>query len=113
VKCIDSHGDSASDGSGDQPAKAVILAPAGPEHDLWTAQCARFCADYGCEVIAVTPRWADAVAMIESRSADLIVVAKEEHLDPNRMPRLVVVEQAAPRQRGRRGNPRRPRIINR
>lgn len=89
-----------------------------PERDRFTRECLADCERAGLEVtalVAYTDRdngWTEAVRVIESHSAEVIVVARREHVPPDRVPQLrVVAEQPAAPPRRRRL--RRPRIIDR
>lgn len=98
--------------------RAVILVPDDGERDRWTAECIADCDAHGFEVTALVahadPRegWAEAMRVIESHHAELIVVATRDHVPPDRVPQLwVVAERPAAPPRHRR--PRRPRIMGR
>lgn len=97
----------------------MILVPADdPERDRWTRECLADCEREGVEVTALVTRddpdegWAEAMRVIESHNAEVIVVARREHVPPDRVPQLrVVAEQSAAPPRRRRL--RRPRIMER
>lgn len=57
-------------------------------------RCLRYCMANRYNVIGVVrDRWADAMAMLADGRASVLVVADDQHLDPNRQPRIEVVAQ--------------------
>lgn len=96
-----------------QDLTAVIYVSDGVLSDRVAAECAQFCEQEGWRVgsfvqaDAKDDRWADAVAVLMSGDADVLVVANRGHLPPDRLPRLVVIQEE--RDRRRRGDGFRPR----
>lgn len=73
---------------------AVIFVPA-THFELYASQCLTYCAARGYEVAGiVTGTWSSAISVLASRTATVLVVARAEHLDPDREPRLEIVAQA-------------------
>lgn len=71
---------------------AVIFVPAA-HVAIYAAQCLDYCAARGYEVAGVVAGdWAAAAAMLIHRTAGIIVVARPDHLDPDREPRVEVVD---------------------
>lgn len=58
----------------------------------------RWCASRGYEVVGLVTadRWRDAAAMTVDGQADLLVAASMDAVDPDRLPRLEVVEWPGP-----------------
>lgn len=84
---------------------AVIFVPAA-HIATYASQCFDYCAARGYEVAGVVHGdWAAAAAMLMSRTAGVLIVARGEHLDPNREPR---VEVALPEESGPAGPSTRP-----
>lgn len=86
--------------------RAIIYVPDGPDRARWTMRCLKHCRDHDYSVVAVTPTgeagWHDIIQMIAADEADVIVVGRREHLDPQRTPRTEIAEgpqEATPRQR--------------
>lgn len=74
-------------------AIAVIFVPAAVHVATYATQCLDYCAARGYEVAGVvTCDWAAAAAMLIARRAGILVVARPDHLDPNREPRTEVVD---------------------
>lgn len=69
---------------------AVVFVPAG--HVIpYAAQCLNYCAAKGYTVAGVvTGNWAAVGAMLLERAAAVVVVARPEHLEPDREPRLEI-----------------------
>lgn len=87
---------------------AVVFVPAGHEAVQFISQCMAYCANRGYQVAGVvTDNWTAAIASIMSCGGGVVVVARPEHLAPDREPRIEVVTQpgglhrvpATPRQR--------------
>jgi hypothetical protein len=73
---------------------AVIFIPAVHQFATYADQCLAYCAHRGYEVAGVvTGDWAAAAAMLIGRTAGVLVVARPDHLDPDREPRIEVVDQ--------------------
>lgn len=75
---------------------AVIFVPA--EHvATYATMCLDYCTARGYEVAGlVTTNWDAAAAMLIARTADILVVARHDHLDPAREPRIEVVAETPP-----------------
>jgi hypothetical protein len=96
-----------------QQIRAIIYVPA-DERERWEAVCLDYCQRHGYRVVALMlagpGKWDSALAMCGAGEADIIVVASNTHLDPNRMPRIESVTEEVPRFTD---PPRRTRIIRR
>jgi len=83
--------------------------------DQWTRDCLAYCDQEAFPVAAMligASGWNDAMRMILAGEAEVIVVARREHLPPDRVPQLRIVGEQ--RRVPRRGvGLRRPRIIDR
>jgi hypothetical protein len=92
---------------------AIILVP----HVLHVARyadlCLTYCAERGYSVTGVVTDWAAASDLCLKGAADITVVARTEHLDPRRKPRLEVVGEQETRPQGPvyGTRQRRPRLI--
>lgn len=72
---------------------AVIFVPAA-HLAVHAAACLDYCTAKGYEVAGVVHGdWSAAAAMLVNRAAGVLVVARPDHLDPNREPRVEVVDQ--------------------
>ena len=82
--------------------KAVIFIPE-TDFETHAATCLDYCAERGYEVAGIiSGNWVAAAAMLRDGAAHILIVACDEHLDPDRRPRIeVVADQAvvAPRPR--------------
>jgi hypothetical protein len=89
--------------------RAVLFLPAGVSSAAqWTNACGAYIQRRGYRLAAVCAAWRDAVRLITTGAADVIVVGRRDHLDPDRTPRLdIVTEQGDPKPADRR--PRRRR----
>jgi len=75
---------------------AVIYIPAAQHLANYADQCIAYCVVKGYEVTGViTTDWVDVMAVMAARAAQVIVVARPDHLDPDREPRIEVVDQGA------------------
>lgn len=92
---------------------AIVLVPHVLHVARYADQCLTYCAERGYSVTGVVTDWEAATTVFRSGAADITVVARNEHLDPHRKPRLEVVgEQQAPPQGAVYGTrKRRPRMI--
>lgn len=73
---------------------AVIFVPAA-HLATYAHQCLEYCSARGYEVAGVVQGdWAAATTMLVNRVAGILVVARPDHLDPDREPRVEVVDQA-------------------
>jgi hypothetical protein len=69
---------------------AVVFVPTG-HVATYASQCLTYCEAKGYDVAGiVTSDWAAAVATVLNRAAGVIVVARADHLDPHREPRVEV-----------------------
>jgi hypothetical protein len=98
--------------------RAVILVPDDDEdRDRWARMCLDDCERAGLAVTQLVvgtgaAAWDQAMSVIEAHLAEVIVVARREHVPPDRVPQLrVVAEQPATPPRRRRLL--RPRVIDR
>lgn len=77
---------------------AIIFVPAA-HLATYASQCLDYCAARGYQVAGVVHGdWAAAAGMLINRAAGIIVVARPDHLDPDREPRIEVAgpDGAAP-----------------
>lgn len=86
---------------------AIIFVPATDPHMRhWVRVCFSHCLKLGYSPLAVVHRWEDVLEMVfEEGLRPVIVIARRDHLDPKREPRLEVVteeRERAPGQRQRR-----------
>jgi hypothetical protein len=74
---------------------AVIYIPAAAAHlAVYADQCLAHCAARGYDVAGiVNTGWAAVVAVLASRAAQVVVVARPDHLDPDRVPRIEIAGQ--------------------
>lgn len=97
--------------------RAVITVPAGPKEDVdtWVRECLAWCDSEAIPVAhtLIGHGWHAAIEMVTSGEAEIIVVARESHLEPDRVPQLRIVELERAKKEQRRRGLRRPRIINR
>lgn len=90
---------------------AVIFIPAGRNH-LYADQCYDYCTARGYRVAGVvTGDWDAVLEMLRNHSADVVVVARADHLDPNREPRVEVVGDGGPVPQDHSPERRRPRRL--
>ena len=75
--------------------RAVIFVPSlDPAHVRWVLVCGEFCSRRGYLITAVVGSWADTIAMVMERAADIVVTARRDHLPPDRLPRLEIAAEA-------------------
>lgn len=74
---------------------AVIFVPSVADYADYAAQCFAYCATRGYEVLGVPAPgdWDAAAQALKTGAATVLVVARSEHLDPNREPRVEVAGQ--------------------
>lgn len=73
---------------------AVIYVPAALHLATYAAQCLSYCTLKGYEVVGIVATdWAAVLTVVTTSTAQVIVVARPDHLDPDREPRIEVVEQ--------------------
>jgi hypothetical protein len=77
------------------PLRSVIYVPAGLELDRWLAVCAEAVDAHGWELAAVVRHWGDVRQLLRGGLLDLLVVGHPGHLDPQRIPRVVVADDAS------------------
>lgn len=74
--------------------RAVVFVPSEDQaHKKWLRVCGERCTTRGYLIIAVAGEYADAVEMVLLREADVIVVARREHLPPGRLPLMEIVAE--------------------
>jgi len=74
---------------------AVIFIPAAAHLATYASQCLEYCAERGYQVAGVvTSDWAAAAGIVMSHGAGVLVVARPDHLDPDREPRTEVVDHS-------------------
>lgn len=75
---------------------AVVFIPAAVHLATYAAQCLDYCANRGYEVCGiVTEDWPSVVKLVGAQAATVVVVARAEHLDPEREPRIEIAANAA------------------
>jgi hypothetical protein len=90
---------------------AVVFVPAA-HIAPYAKQCLDYCAARGYDIAGVVrDDWTAAVAMMANHSASVIVVARREHLDPHREPRLEILAEALEETRMPNARFRRPQLI--
>lgn len=73
-------------------ARAVIFVPCARHRHRWERVCAQDCAARGDEVVAVViGAWQAAMTMVVEGAADVIVVARQDHIPPGALPWVRVV----------------------
>lgn len=91
--------------------QAIIYVPGSPETVRWLDQCVRYCTGVGYVIAAIVMddqdgrRWADVIAMV-AEGVQVVVVARADHLPPQRPGRIEVVADRHPPS----GNGSRPRL---
>lgn len=92
---------------------AIILVPRVLHVARYADQCLTYCAARGYSVTGVVTDWAAAADMFRNGAADITVVARTEHLDPYRKPRLEVIGEQETQPQGAvyGARQRRPRPI--
>lgn len=96
------------------PMNAVLYVPTGHGADRWLTVCAEYAARYRYEVAAVATEWDSVVTMLLQGDAQVVVVARRDHLPPMRTPRMEIVTevQTAPAAQRPSRRPRRTRVKN-
>lgn len=89
---------------------AVVFVPTA--HVIpFAKQCLDYCAGRGYEIAGVVrDDWPAAFAMMATGLVDVIVVARREHLDPNRTPRVEILAEVDGESRPSNLSNRRPRL---
>lgn len=78
-------------------ARAVIFVPQIYQVAQYAATCLEHCARHGYEVVGlVHGDWKAAAEMLYGGSVAVLVVARPDHLDPGRLPRVEVVPDSEP-----------------
>lgn len=77
-------------------ARAIIYVPQLYEVAKYAATCIEHCARHGYEVVGlVHGDWAKAAALLTSSTAGIMVVARPDHLPPDREPRVEIADEPA------------------
>lgn len=75
---------------------AVVFVPyEDPAHERWVHVCCEHCAEHNYRVVAVAGTYADAIAMLFEHGSNVMVVARWDHLPPDRLPRIEIVADIA------------------
>jgi hypothetical protein len=76
-------------------ARAVIICPSESArwYQHWMTMCVDYCRQQGYETVGVTEDWQGARRMLDAHEAEVIVVAKREHLPKSSGPRLEVIAE--------------------
>jgi hypothetical protein len=90
--------------AGDELA-AVILVP-DVEQDRWLARCMDHIERCGYRLAAIVRRWEDAHRLIGAGQVQVVVVARPEHIPPQRVPRFEVAGEEGPALTRRQRRPR-------
>lgn len=93
---------------------AVLLVPTGRGADVWLTVCADYAARHHYQVAAIASDWDGVMTVLRNEEAEVVVVARRDHLPPSRTPRLEIVTEpqsapAAPSQRRPQRRPARTR----
>lgn len=74
--------------------RAVLFIPhEDPAHDRWVLVCGKYCNSHGYLITAIAGCWESAWAMLVDHAADIVVMARRDHLPPDHMPRTEFVEE--------------------
>lgn len=77
--------------------RAIIFVPDDAERDRWEKICLDECDRRGYLVAALVhggaEKWHDLRTMLTNGEADVLVVARKEHLPPDRIPRTEWVDE--------------------
>lgn len=78
-------------------ARAIIYVPNDVDRDRWEAVCLKYCDRRGYEVVSLVvggpERWVHITQMLQAYEAEVVVVASQDHLPPNRTPRIESVTE--------------------
>lgn len=93
---------------------AVLYVPTGHGADRWLLVCAEYAARYHYEVAAIASEWDSVVQLLLQGEAQVVVVARRDHLPAMRTPRMEIVTevQTAPAAQRPARRPRRTRVKN-
>ena len=96
------------------PLNAVLFVPTGRTADRWLTVCAEYAARYRYQVAAIASDWDSVVHMLLHGEAQVVVVARRDHLPEMRTPRMEIVTeiQTAPAAQRPDRRPRRTRVKN-
>lgn len=76
--------------------RAVIYLPDGPDLQRWQHRCMEHLEAHGYELVSVViddtggARWASVSTLLLAGRADVVVIARRDHLPPDRLPRFEV-----------------------
>lgn len=72
---------------------AVVFVPS-TDFDIHAAQCMAYCAEQGYEFKGlIRDDWHAALGVLASRNAEVVIVARREHIDRMQTPRVEVVSE--------------------
>lgn len=78
--------------------RAAIWRPDRDDADRWERLCVEWCDRHGAEIVAVVQavgdgarQWRDVVQAIFDGQVDLVVAGRDDHLPPDRAPRVVII----------------------
>lgn len=91
-----------------RPLGAVVFMPPGTP-GRWIDACAEHIAARGYHLAAVCTAWRDAVGLLMSGIAQVVVVGRRDHVPPDVTPRLEVVAESRPEAAENRRRPARRR----
>jgi hypothetical protein len=89
---------------GDPYLSAAIYVCGGPAAERSAAECAEYAAGEGWRVVAYVraesgdDRWSDVLALLADGVVDVVVAPSRRDLPPDRVPRLVLVDEERRRQ---------------
>jgi len=89
-------------------SKAIIYVSDVGDQERWRDECVRYCTCRGYEITAVVlddhngARWPDVLATVVDGHAEVIVVARADHLPAHRHGRIEVAADRVDRRAGRR-----------
>lgn len=69
---------------------AVVLVPSEPIDPIFISQCIAHCAHRGYTVAGLARDWPTAWKMVRDGLASVVTVARQEHINPDRLPRIEV-----------------------
>lgn len=69
---------------------AIAFVPAGPIDPVYVSQCIAHCNHRGYTFAGLARDWPTAFKMIKAGLASVVVFARQEHVDPDREPRIEV-----------------------
>lgn len=75
------------------PDTVVVFVPQGPQAGRWTDACAEYCQEHDYRIVAVASTWPAVMQLIWGGGVQVVVTARQDHLPPDREPRLEVIDE--------------------